>query len=202
MENEPNLGIDVHEGAEGSTPEPSSPISIEKIKRGAEVLTLFRDLHFYQQLMSRWFEIADGLMVLRPVYGIWSDEIVKEFGTLLSSSTTAEELYGFSELVWRNTLGTMPLDAHTTGTKWALLSTGRNLRWETIGLIFSGVGVLSGSLSDWDPIFTVMKDMVKDRHTLVRRMRKVVDLCIGFCKECESINELFACLLVRRLHQH
>ena len=166
---------------------------------GAEVLSLLSDLRLYEQFLSRWFEIADGMMVLKPVYDIWLQEIWDEFGSLLSSFKTIDELYSLSELVWRNTLEPIHHDAHTTGRKWALLSTGRSLRWETIGLIFSGVGVLAGGLSDWDVIFTTTKDKIKDRSTLVRRMRDGMEDTINICRECESTNELFACLLVSKM---
>jgi hypothetical protein len=169
---------------------------MDKIRIGAEILSLLSDLHLYEQFMTRWFEIADGMMVIRPVYEIWLREIRNEFGNLLSSYKTTEELYGLSEMVWRNTLESIPLDANTTGKKWALLATGKNLRWETVGLIFSGVGVLAGSLSDWDTIFTSTKRKVKDRPTLVRNMRDAMEDCITFSRECESTNEQFACLLV------
>lgn len=166
---------------------------MERIKAGAELLSLLSDLHIYEQVMSRWFEIADGMMIIRPVYDIWMREIWNEFGPLLKSFKSVKDLYGFSELVWRNTLDSMPLDAYTTGRKWALLGTGRNLRWETVGLIFSGVGVLGSSLGDRDAIFTVTG--VKDRSIFARTMRDAVESCIGFCRESECTNEGFACLL-------
>lgn len=195
-ENAPNLGIDVQEGAERSSSPQASPLSMEQIRMGAEILSLLGDLHMYEQFMSRWFEIADGMMVLRPVYDIWIQEIWSEFGDLLSTFKTVEDLYGLSQLVWRNTMVSLPIDAHTSGKKWALLSTGKNLRWETVGLIFSGVGVLAGNLSDWDVIFTSTKDKIKDRPTLVNKMRDMMELVIGFCRDSECTNELFACLLV------
>lgn len=157
---------------------------------------MLSDLQLYEMFMSRWFEIADGMMVLRPVYEIWLQKIWQEYGTLLSTYETLDELYPLSELVWRNTMDSIPLDAHTTGRKWAESSTGKNLRWETVGLIFSGVGLLAGGLSDWDIIFTTTKDRIKDRPTLVRKMRDGIEDCIGFSRDCECTNELFACLLV------
>lgn len=148
--------------------------------------------------MSRWSGVADGMMVVRPIYDIWIDETWKEFGVLLSTYQTIDQLYCISELVWRNTFDLIPMDAHTTGRKWALQSSGKNLRWETVGLIFSGVGVSAAGLSDWDTVFVLTKGRIKDRPTLVRKLRDAIELIVGLCRECECTNELFASLLVSK----
>lgn len=173
---------------------PGSPLAADKIAKGAELLSLFCDLDIWEKFLEREFEIADGVTVTRPIYSIWIREIRREFGDLLANVTSEADLYGLSQLVWHNT-NTPWRASHATGTQWALLSTGKNLRWETVGLIFSLTGILVGSLSDWDAMFTCWRDTIKDRPTLARKLRDTVETCISFCKECETINDLFACLL-------
>ncbi|GAB7354732.1 hypothetical protein MBLNU459_g5146t1 [Dothideomycetes sp. NU459] len=194
-ENNEELDNDIPDRPVAGHDSPSRPtVTADNIAKGAEILSLLCDLELWEQLLEREFEIADGIMITRPIYYIWIKEIHRHFDTTLASVTDQTDLYVLSELVWRNTYE--PWHAcHLSGTEWATLASGQNLRWETVGLIFSVIGILASGLSDWDAIFTGMRDKIKDRRTLVRRMRDVVETCVSFCKECETINDLFVCLI-------
>lgn len=196
-EHHASLGIDDADANEARSNSPSSTVTPEMIHKGAEVLSLLRDLRTYEAFMGRWFEAGDGLLIIKPLYSIWLSEIQREYEQLLSQHTTLDQLYGLSELVWRNTFPPLREDeGNLSPYQYAMMATGRSLRWESVGLIFSCVGILSASLSDWDSFFAENKDRFVDRSTLTRRMRVAVEACISFCKECEIINALFASLLV------
>ncbi|KAL1303658.1 hypothetical protein AAFC00_007013 [Neodothiora populina] len=194
-ENAPTIDIDVHDGSDQSPTPTAPPISIEKIKAGAEVLSLISDVDAYDRLLTRWYGIADGLTIPRPIYNIHIRGIRALFEASVSEHNSDEELYCLSELLWQNTLNSIPVDANTTGPAWARSTTGNYLRWETVGLIFSGVGLLSSGLTEWDPVFTTIKSIFKDRKTLMWKTRDAVEACVAFCKECECSNELFVIFL-------
>lgn len=101
-----------------------------------------------------------------------------------------------SIILWCDTRIQIEINGVTTGRDWARRTTGQYLRWEVLGLWFSAIGIVSGSLSNRDAIFVSHQASIKDRPSLVRTMLDLVDRCIDFCKVCMCHNELFACSLV------
>lgn len=199
-EKQAGLGIDEPDASPRRSVSPAlHPISAELIHKGAEVLALLRDIRIFDCLMNRWLETGDGILVIKPFYCIWINEIIREFGQVLAQHERVEQLYGLSELVWRNTQVPMRFTGKTSPEQYALMATGNKLRWESLGLIFTGVAILASSLSDWDSFFSENKERLVDRPTFTRRMRVSIEACISYCKECEIMNELFVALLVRVL---
>lgn len=183
----------------GSILDPSiytSPVPEELVRKGADVLFQLRDLQMLDRLLQRWLAIGDGYLIFGPIYRTWMQEITNQLGAILSGISSPEDLHNMSTVVWRNTRMPIEVDGTTTARAWAQRSTGQYLRWETIGLLFSAIGIVSGSLSSRDAVFVSQQGSVKDRPTLVRNMLDLVNSCIEFCKICVSQNDLYACLLV------
>ncbi len=155
------------------------PVSVEKIQQGAEVLSMLRDIPIYQRFTQRWYDICDGIVVMQPAYRIWIDELWSEFGRLLQDGNP-EQLRSLSELVWRNTRRPMKVHGQMTAQEWARSASGRNLRWEVVGVILSMVGIIAGNLSCWDNIFDSVREKFVDRETFADRMRKASEFCLCF----------------------
>lgn len=163
-------------------------VTVDKIQQGAEVLSMLSDIPTYRTFTQRWFAISpDGYIILQPALRIWIDELWSEFGTLLQEGKP-EDLYGLSELVWRNTRRPFKIHGQTTAREWARSSSGRNLRWEVVGLILSIVGLIATNLSNWDSIFDSIVDRFVDRTTFAKRMHKGSEFCLCFCYESEVLN--------------
>ena len=174
------------------------PVSAEKIQEGAEVLSMLRDIPIYQRFTQRWFDLSDGIVVLQPIYRIWIDEIWSEFGRLLQESNP-EQLRNLSELVWRNTRKPMKIHGNMTAREWAKAASGRNLRWEVVGVILSLVGLIAVNLSNWDSIFDSIREKYIDRATFAERMRKASEFCLCFCYESEVLNDIYVCFMYEDL---
>ena len=119
------------------------PVSAEKISQGAEVLSLLRDLPLYERFTMRWFEMCDGILVLHPMWRIFVDELWSEFGQLLADGGQ-EQLHSLSELVWRNTRRPLKVNGQMTACEWTKAVSGRNTRWEIVGIILSLVRNMMG----------------------------------------------------------
>ena len=174
------------------------PVSAEKIQQGAEVLSMLRDIPVYQRFTQRWFDLCDGIQVLQPVYRIWIDELWSEFGRLLQESNP-DQLRSLSELVWRNTRKPMKIHGQMTALEWARAASGRNLRWEVVGVILSMVGLIAVNLSNWDSIFDSIREKFIDRATFAERMRKASEFCLCFCYESEVLNDIYLCFMYEDL---
>lgn len=174
------------------------PVSAKKIRQGAEVLAMLRDMPIYQRFTQRWFDLSDGLVVMQPVFKIWIDELWSEFGRILTEAKP-EQLVSLSEMVWRNTRRPLKVHGNMNAREWAKSASGRNLRWEVVGIILSLVGLVAVNLSNWDSIFDSLRETFVDRATFAERMRKASEFCLCFCYECEVLNEVYACFMYEDL---
>ncbi|EME44985.1 hypothetical protein DOTSEDRAFT_70886 [Dothistroma septosporum NZE10] len=173
-------------------------ISSDRIQDGAEVLSMLRDIPVYRQFTQRFFELSDGICVIQPVFRIWVDEVWNEFGQILEQGDL-EKLRNLSELVWRNTRRPMKVHGKMTAREWAKAASGRNLRWEVVGVILSLVGLTAINLSNWDTIFDSIRERFVDRATFAERMRRASEFCLCFCYECEVLNDIYVCFMFEDL---
>ncbi|KAF2165409.1 hypothetical protein M409DRAFT_24259 [Zasmidium cellare ATCC 36951] len=173
-------------------------ISSDRIQQGAEVLSMLRDIPVYRKFTQRWFDLCDGIVVIQPVFRIWIDELWDEFGQILSEGK-ADQLRSLSDLVWRNTRRPMKVHGNMTAREWAKAASGRNLRWEVVGLVLSLVGLVAVNLSNWDTIFDSIRERFVDRATFAERMRKASEFCLCFCYESEVLNDIYLCFMFEDL---
>lgn len=145
------------------------PVSAEKIQQGAEILALLRDMPVYEKFIQRFFEFCDGIVILQPVYRVWIDELWSEFGKLLIDGKP-EQLRSLSELVWRNTRRSMKVHGKMTAREWATSASGRNLRWEVVGVILSMAGLIAVNLSNWD--VRILSKIMFDGNLLILLARQ------------------------------
>jgi hypothetical protein len=169
-------------------------VSAEKIQQGADVLSLLRDMPVYQKFMQRFFDVFDGLILPQPILQVYIEELWNDFGQLLEEGEP-DQLRGLSELVWCNTRTPMKVHGGMTAREWARSASGRNLRWETVGVILSLVGLVAINLSNWDTIFDEIRDRFVDRGKFAERMRKASEFCLCFCYESEVLNDIYVCFM-------
>ena len=174
----------------------TSPVPEDLVRKGADVLFHLRDLEMLDTLLQRWLRLGDGYLIFEPIYRIWMRGIVEQLGPILRQASCSNDLRNMSVIIWRNNRIPIEINGATTACDWAQRTTGQYLRWEVLGLLFSAIGIVSGSLSNRDAIFVSHQSVVKDRSFRVRTMLDLVDHCIDFCKVCMNHNDLFECLLV------
>ncbi|RYP62539.1 hypothetical protein DL769_007259 [Monosporascus sp. CRB-8-3] len=82
------------------------------------------------------------------------------------------------------------LKAQEPGTirHWACLGTGPNLRWEVIGCIAAVTGICAASL---DPSDSLLAETGVAGFDFARRMLDLADAWLGFCRDCQSMNDIF-----------
>lgn len=78
-----------------------------------------------------------------------------------------------------------------TAREWAKSVSGRNLRWEVVGIILSFAGLVAVNLSNWDSIFDTIRERFVDRATFAERMRRASEFCLCFCLESEVLNDIY-----------
>ena len=191
-------------------------VSQGKIEQGAEILAVLRDTPLFQRLIDSWFSLPCGIVVIQPAFRIWVEGLWAEFGNVLTQGTHSQ-LLRLSELLFRNTRHEFKPHGRMSPSEWSKAATGRNIRWEVIGIIFSAVGLTVMELRAFDSIFDDFRESIVDRCTFGERMRKIAETCLCFCyvslfmksfsglahilsaQECEAINDLYICFLYQDL---
>jgi hypothetical protein len=169
----------------------------DRIARGCQVLALLKDRFLINRFIDRWFEISGGcgVIVVQQIMKGWLETMWRDHGVVLKEQKP-DKIRRLCEQIWRNTQTPLIFDGTTSPQQWIGLGTGHNLRWEIPGLIGAIVGLTARTLMDSDPLF---KAHSISRATLTKRMSEAADNCQSFCKECETLDDMFIWLLMENL---
>jgi hypothetical protein len=169
-------------------------ISKECIARSSQALAFLKDRHMINRFVSRWFELDEGSgsISIEAIFREWLLKLWLYHGDTLTSQDP-EKLHRLSSLLWRNTMSPVKFNKNTTAMEWARLSTGQNIRWEVIGLIATIVGCCANTLDRSDPLLVEFK---VERHTLSKMLYDVSHACLTFCRDCDSLDDMFIWLLL------
>jgi hypothetical protein len=165
------------------------------VQKGATVLYHLQGLEARLEEFHAWMRVGDGYLLFSKAYEVFISELWHYMRTTLQDVPQGQRLQHLSRLVWRNTYKQMHVSASTTIEDWARQATGSNLRWETVGLLFSAVGLrVSGAV--FTENYTALEDARPNgRMGMVKTMLSLVDECIDLSKKCGSYSDLFACLV-------
>lgn len=183
--------------AEASRAHTEKDATDDQIHRGAAVLYHLQDLDALTKCLEWWLTQGEGYVVFRPIYNIWVNELYRFFNTKLREVPQKHRLQYLSKLVWRNTHKQMHATGKTTVKEWALQATGENLRWETVGLLFSAIGLNTFVLLSDDTSHR-LGDSKTSRATLAKTMLRLANECLEMTQQCASYTDLYACLLYER----
>jgi hypothetical protein len=122
----------------------------------------------------------------------WLETMWKDYGSVLAEQNP-EKIRRLSEHIWSNTQTRLLFDGTTSPQQWIALGTGHNLRWEIPGLIGCLVGLTAQSLMGSDTLF---KEHSTSRASLTKKMSEAAESCISFCRECDTLDDMFIWLLI------
>ncbi|RYP48932.1 hypothetical protein DL768_005294 [Monosporascus sp. mg162] len=186
-----NLGV-VHSSAESSQVR-YVMVSHHRMTESCEVLSFLKDRSTVNRFVSRIFEAAGGSsnMCLEPIMKQWLLELSIHHGDVLKAQEPGR-IRRMCELIWRNTRSPLAFDRSISPLEWACLGTGPNLRWEVVGCIAAVTGICAASL---DPSDSLLAETGVAGIEFARRMLDLADACLGFCRDCQSMNDMFLWLV-------
>lgn len=173
-----------HEGTSTST----SPIQgtmlvmsgTAMIDEGAQVLELLTPLFTHgilQQLFEEWMgkglEIHVGSLLVRP----FLDSI---------ASVMSEGALALSRRLFHTTKAPTDVDGTASLQDFADKYTGRNLRWETVGLILALAGNAVSKLRAPHAVYRTEQE----RNTLGRNLLHASNKCASFCESLDILNDV------------
>jgi hypothetical protein len=141
-------------------------ISLHHIKKGTEILALLIDMPLWERFIDRWFKLCPGVVVIEPMVRQWASELWQVHKKTLQSGKP-DKLEELSVLVWQNTQSAVVFNRETTPREWVSKSTGVNLRWETVGTLFTIIGLLALTLMGkytYQSIFHIIDPLIQYRR--------------------------------------
>jgi hypothetical protein len=168
------------------------------VQRGAAILHHLKGLEDQLAAFQAWTHVEDGYLIFSQAYDVFLTGLWKYLGTTLQSIPPAQRLQHLSRLVWRNTYKPINVTSDTTIEEWANQATGENLRWETVGLLFSAVGLRTSGATYTEEYSHQDIRHPNGRTKTAKAMLRLEDECIDICRECGSCSDLLACLLYQR----
>ncbi|KAJ5343699.1 Transcription factor [Penicillium brevicompactum] len=162
------------------------PVDSRRINLGAQVLALLENLPFYREVITARFKVWKGWtigwkvtdMVLTVVEEMWNSYEREEMDTMPRAVLMSRRLFETH---------TRSFDI-TSSTTWEEFQITASGRWETIGLLFTLVGVATDLVSHDHPLFTDPDAM--DASTLANTASAVGDICLQFCDNSGIINDI------------
>ena len=92
-----------------------------------------------------------------------------------------------------------PLQPNESSIKYLESFTGHNLRWETVGLMFTFFGIAALALNDKDKLFASQPEEMNNRTKFAICMKQCSEACMVLCDHTDTINDIVLCLLSRLL---
>ncbi|KAE8355181.1 hypothetical protein BDV28DRAFT_55721 [Aspergillus coremiiformis] len=162
----------------------------DRLRAGIELLKLLYDFPIYDVLIRKFYTRKGIIVVPITIVEAIIESIRNTFDGLdIGSDIDAQ----FQALVYQISQNTSrPLSPHGSMTvhEYYASFTGKNLRWEALGVVLSGSGISLMSTSDNDPDLVQAAPSSEARERLRAQIVEASSICLGFCDQASSINEL------------
>ena len=128
-------------------------------------------------------------MLRHCMEGLWST-----FGPELAEPHSFEKLAGIADVMFSNE--ERPLaPAPASAIIWLAGFTGKNLRFEMMGLLFCFFGIAYQVSQEWDELFQDPENGGRGRRESVWRMKECADVFLKMCEISEENNEISIALM-------
>ncbi|EED16901.1 conserved hypothetical protein [Talaromyces stipitatus ATCC 10500] len=169
----------------------------DQIECGARILVLLEDLLLYQKLIQHRFTIMEPWvfgqkLVNEALAGVYSLRQEWRHG---SSKLSQTKLLIWSERLFENSAKPITTHASMTITEYF-----RSIaaRWESIGLVFSWVGVAALMIPDDHEVLRAEDGSIIDVQKLIKLAVEVTEICLGFCDSVGTLSDPLVWFLLQQ----
>lgn len=174
----------------------STNADADQIECGARILVLLEDLMLYQKLVQHRFTVVEpwvfGQKIVNEAFAaIYALRQEWRQGSKLSQS----KLLAWSERLFENSAKPITIHQSTTFSDYFFSIAPR---WESIGLLFTWVGVASVMIPDDHEILRSEDGTIIDVQKLRFFAADVSEICLGFCDSVGTMSEPLVWLLLQQ----
>ncbi|KAH8697906.1 hypothetical protein BGW36DRAFT_379643 [Talaromyces proteolyticus] len=175
----------------------STLVDSEQIEGGARILSLLDDLPLYLHLIFVRYEhcepwVFGRKLALKLFTGL--NELRAQWQQGSKNKNSQTKLLAWSRKIFDNSTTPIKVDRYTTVSEYFSQIT---LRWETIGLMFTWVGLATTTIPSHHESFRLDDGTVIDKHELYTLVIDVVELCLGFCDSLGTMSDPLSWLLLQ-----
>jgi hypothetical protein len=164
----------------------------DRLQSGVDVLRFLYNLTVRQQLIEKFYLRTWNTVVPKIVMEETLRSLQSIFKNFPSDPTT--QMQELSNQIFQNTSRPMRTHKAMTIGEYCASFTGRNLRWEAIGSIFTICGMQLVITPDNDPDIVQGSDDPGAKDSLLQQITVISTICLNFCDQASSANELLAML--------
>jgi len=147
---------------------------------GVKLLNLLPNQATCDRLMELYATKGTDKGFHKPTIIYCMSSLWSTFGQVLRHPRKSKDLKDLAELLSRNTMSTIKYIED--GDVWLAELSGRNLRWEMMGLILSTLGFVLLALPDDDQFWTTQSGRRMHRRDFALEMKECTDGCVsGIC---------------------
>ncbi|CAG8145130.1 unnamed protein product [Penicillium nalgiovense] len=163
----------------------------DRLQSGVDVLRFLHNLTMYDMLVTRYYARTSNVIVPKIVI----HELVRSVRQIFAgfSGDPTAQLQELANQMFQNTSRPMRTHKSMSVGEYCSSFTGRNLRWEALGSIFALCGMQLIITPDNDPDITQGSD-ARTKDQLLEQVTVISTICLGFCDQASSANELLAML--------
>jgi hypothetical protein len=178
-----------------SIPQPNSAVDRQRLQLGAEVLKQIPGEWDCSTLFSKHVNPNDGWIRLAAHHS--SERMWNAFRPALTRRST-DDLLTLAAHILANSKAT--LRGEQDPQAWLASFTGRQTRWETLGILYTywALGAISSSPeSEAVSRYCQEHPPVMGPKQLMAHLKHYASLCIDLCRQLGSVNVLFVYLLYK-----
>ena len=170
-----------------------SPGRDSQVQKGANCLALLQNMDTYKTLIDKWNTSVELSMIAPWIRACQSSVEADVYHHL--ANPVGRHIYAAK--VFENSLRPLATRREHTMDDFAALMTGRNLRWEAIGMYLTAVGLAALTVNDAGQAGRRTQEA---RYYLAKQMLEASDVCISFCEELGQLTDPGLWLTVENTH--
>lgn len=153
---------------------------------GASIVSTFSPFHFFEKSVKMYFETQKASALIAPLILSILPQLRNDLEQLNTAGSDAQLLY--AEMT-KNTARPLKVPSTMLPSEFHTLFTGKNLRWETLGLILAVAGSNAQYTSPGDPIFTLPDGKKLEKDTFIEDITHATNDCINICQVHGAVND-------------
>ncbi len=153
---------------------------------GDTIVSTLQPFSFFERSLNMYFESHKDPALVGPLVLSALPQLREDLEQLQAAGDHAHTLY--AEMT-RNSARPMKIPSDMRPSEFHTLFTGKNLRWEILGLILAVAGSNAQFTSPNDPLFTLENGKQMNREEFVEDIMHATNTCINICQTHGAVNE-------------
>jgi hypothetical protein len=153
---------------------------------GHSIIQTLQPFSFFERSLKNYFDAHKASALIGPLIMSALPQVRKDLEQLNAAGSEAHSLYAE---ITRNTARPMNVPFTMHPSEFHTLFTGKNLRWEALGLILAIGGNSAQFTSPGDPVFTLDNGTPVDREEFIEDIMHATNVCINICQTHGAVND-------------